>query len=75
MVDHIFPPACGEHGHTTSTQIMNYSTFTFWREPVPDINLHFENENKKADTNNLEKISEIDSKIEMEEASKENNNN
>ena len=53
MVDHIFPPGSGEDGHDCSSHVMNFSSFTYWREPVADINLHIENETKKSDTNTL----------------------
>ena len=58
MVDHIFPPAIGEQGHVTSSNALTYSTFTYWREPMADVNLYFEDETKMSVSNNLQKISE-----------------
>ena len=49
MVDHIFPPVSGADGHDCCSHVMNYSSFTYWREPVVDITLQFENETKKSD--------------------------
>ena len=55
MVDHIFPPQNADMGHVCSSHAMVYSTFTYWREPVEDIQLHFEDETKKTDTNDDKK--------------------
>ena len=51
MVDHIFPPVSGAEGHDCCSHVMNYSSFTYWREPVVDITLQFENETKKSEPN------------------------
>ena len=56
MVDHIFPPQNADMGHVCSSHAMVYSTFTYWREPVEDIQLHFEDETKNTDTNDDKKI-------------------
>ena len=56
MVDHIFPPQNADMGHVCSSHAMVYSTFTYWREPVEDIQLHFEDETKNTDTNDDRKI-------------------
>ena len=58
MVDHIFPPESGEMGHDCSTHAMKYSSFTYWREPVADINLHFEDETKNTANNTSQNNSE-----------------
>ena len=49
MVDHIFPPVSGAEGHDCCSHVMNYSSFTYWRDPVEDITLQFENETKKSE--------------------------
>ena len=54
MVDHIFPPVSGSDGHDSCSNVMNYSSFTYWREPVVDITIHFEDETKKSDPSNQE---------------------
>ena len=51
MVDHIFPPVSGAEGHDCCSHVMNYSSFTYWRDPVEDITLQFENETKKSEPN------------------------
>lgn len=58
MVDHIFPPATGANGHVSSSHALTYSTFTYWREPMAEINLYFEDETKKSDTNILQQNSQ-----------------
>ena len=50
MVDHIFPPVSEADGHDCCSHVMNYSSFTYWREPVADITVQFENETKKSDS-------------------------
>ena len=69
MVDHIFPPESGEAGHDCCTHALNYSSFTYWREPVADINLHFGDETKKSDNRNSQTISPNNTIPETEEPS------
>ena len=75
MVDHIFPPDSGEKGYDCSTHAMKYSSFTYWREPVAEINLHFEDETKKSDNNKPQNISENNVTSETEDPSTEAKNN
>ena len=57
MVDHIFPPASDASGHVSTSHALTYSTFTYWREPLAEVSLYFEDETKKSDTNNLQQNS------------------
>ena len=52
MVDHVFPPAIGANGHVSISNALNYSSFTYWREPMPDVSFSFEDETKNTDTTN-----------------------
>ena len=65
IVDHIFPPACcGPNGH------MNYSTFSYWRDPVPELigtaEFYTIDETKKNDDKNSPAVAEGNTPAEPE---------
>ena len=56
IVDHVFPPT---DVHSSPSMAMNYSSFTFWREPLPKISDDVPEEDMKNTEEILDSSKEV----------------
>jgi len=65
IVDHIFPPT---DANSSPSMALDYSSFTYWRDPVPTITTDLDTRNDENQSSGMSQMKTIDNAKPEEEA-------